>query len=148
MSEIRKVLIRQFDRMWDMLRQAIDNIPDDHWNDENQEWLYSKVAYNIIVTADFYSRDTHEGFDWEKQRIKFKDYSAKEQQLSFLEAIKLKVANRLEKFTVQELMAKDGFHWFYSRLEKFLYLLRHNAHHIGELAHMLRIWRAERVKWT
>ena len=44
-------------------------------------------------------------------------------------------------------MKKDDFGWFESIFEKLVYLLRHNAHHIGELARTLREWDCERIKW-
>jgi hypothetical protein len=48
-----------------------------------------------------------------------------------------------------DLEMNDGFkEWMLNVHVKLLYLLRHNAHHIGELARMLREWDAERVSWV
>ena len=46
-----------------------------------------------------------------------------------------------------ELLNKDNFHWFQSIYEKYLYLLRHDMHHIGELNKALRDWKCTRISW-
>ena len=75
-------------------------------------------------------------------------YPSKEILMKYLNDVKDQVTNYLKEVKFEELLEKDDFKWFGSVFEKLLYLLRHNAHHIGELARMLREWECDKVKWT
>ncbi|MHA1743933.1 MAG: hypothetical protein ACTSV6_06755, partial [Candidatus Heimdallarchaeota archaeon] len=65
----------------------------------------------------------------------------------YLKEIEEKVSTYLKTLSFEQLLEKDGFKWFSSIFEKLLYLLRHTAHHLGELGRMLREWDCKRMKW-
>ena len=149
-------LLSQFSSTWKMLRNAIENVPDEYWYGTTHDWSYSRTLYHIIETQKFYIRDTPEGMEWGKLLIKLNTddkpldevYPPKVILIDFLEKTEIEVTNYIKELTFEKLLEKDDFKWFGSVFEKLLYLLRHNQHHIGELARMLREWDCERVKWT
>ena len=154
MTTINDGLVRQFTSSWKMLRQAIEKVPDDHWFKGTKNWVFARGVFHIIQTADFYLQNTPEGFDW-KKRLGNLDWEtsdpeafpSKDEQLTYLNEIETQISSVLQTMKDVELLDKDGFHWFNSILEKFIYLLRHNMHHIGELGQMLREWEFDKIKW-
>ncbi|MFX1284571.1 MAG: DinB family protein [Promethearchaeota archaeon] len=159
-DNIGLVLSNQFASSWKMLRQAIKNVPDTYWSKEINDWSFSWNIYHIIETADYYKQSTPTGMEWGKRvNINLKADSentikqkkakiTKDQLLGYLEEIEDQVSDLLENSSDEELLGKDEFddgHLII--LEKILYLLRHNMHHIGELNKALRDWQCERIKW-
>jgi hypothetical protein len=156
---ISDILLYQFQDKWRILKQAIEKIPEKKLHNGKGDWTYSWNIYHIIETADFYIRDTHEDMEWgkkarvdwdkdSKEKIKEKKSKiTKEVILNYLEEIDKKVTDVLINLSDEDIMKKDGFYWFDSILGKLIYLLRHNHHHIGELAYALREWDCERIRW-
>ena len=153
-------LLNQFDKNWEMAKIAIYACPEDKWHSGTEDWVYSFTIYHIIETADFYSRDNPEtmnwgkkaGIDWnkdQKEDIEEKKLKiSKEFLLNYLEEIRERIRSLLSETDDNSLLQKDKFHWFDSVFEKLLYLLRHNSHHIGELARTLRDYDCDRIKWN
>lgn len=135
--------------------EAIDNCPDECWYGTDKDWNFSRTVYHIIETQEFYIRNTPEGMVWGKLLVdkENKDtppeeiYPEKAVLLEYLNDIGNQIKDYLKIITKEELLEKDGFKWFSSIFEKLLYLLRHNAHHLGELGRMLREWNCERMHW-
>ena len=148
-------LLTQFNSTWKMLKKAMENIPDEYWYGTDKDWNYSRTVYHIIETQEFYIRTTPEGMIWGKflGDITNKDataeekYPSKEKLQQYLLEIEEKMTDHLKNIKFEELFDKDDFKWFSSVFEKLLYLLRHNAHHLGELGRMLREWECTRMKW-
>jgi uncharacterized damage-inducible protein DinB len=148
-------LLSQFKSTWIMLREAIDKVPEEFWCLTEHDWSYSKTVYHIIETQEFYLRDTPKGMEWgkllKKQETQMKEskesYLSKKVLLEYLEDTKQTIVNYFNIVSYDNLFAKDGFDWFDSVFQKLLYLLRHNAHHLGELGRMLREWECNRMKW-
>jgi hypothetical protein len=152
-------LVKQFNSNWNMLRQAIDKAPIELWS-ETGEWSYSWNVYHIIETAAFYNRDTPEGMEWGKKAgiswendsestiIEKKSEITKEGLIIYLEETKNRISSKLKSLKDPEWLKKDDFAWFDSIMEKYLYSLRHDMHHIGELNKTLRDRECERIKWT
>ena len=160
---VGKILLSQFNSSWKMLHQAIEKVPEDLWSKPGNNWTYSMNTYHIIETADFYSRPweglTAEGMEWGKRAgINWESESkttidervsriTKEDLLVYLEEIIYRISELLESLAENELLERDSFHHHITVLEKLLYLLRHNMHHIGELNKTLRDSESERIKW-
>lgn len=152
-------LARQYHGMWTMLREGIDKIPDDQWKFGRDKWFYSLRVYHIIETVEFYARDTHEGMEWGKRLGKVNwweeispDAAAllvtKKDALKYLAEIEKKITKLFKAYSDEDLLKQDGFHWFSSIFEKFLYCLRHSVFHVGELAFALHGLECERIKWS
>ncbi|MFX0141474.1 MAG: DinB family protein [Candidatus Hodarchaeota archaeon] len=159
-KRVGPILSKEFKNSWCILRQAIENIPDKYWLKSVNDWSFSLTIYHIIETAEFYSRDTPEGMKWGKraginletdsnEMIDRKQANiTKELLLVYLGEIEEQIAKYIENFKDDDLYEKDGFDpHLKSILEKLLYLLRHNMHHIGELNKTLRDWDCQRISW-
>ena len=148
-------LLTQFSSTWKMLKQAIENCPDEYWYGTDKDWNYSRTVYHIIETQEFYIRSTPDGMVWGKLLgdVDNKDlpaetiYPSKGILVGYLDKIEMQITDYLKNIELEELLQKDDFKWFSSVFEKLLYLLRHNAHHLGELGRMLREWDCKRMKW-
>jgi uncharacterized damage-inducible protein DinB len=155
----RSMLLKQFERKWKMLREAIENCPDDKWHEGKDDWIFSNITYHIVETADFYTQEDYEKMNWgrvsgidldkdSKEEIKEKMTKiTKELVSNYLEEMDTTIIKLLKKTSDKDLLKKDSFYWFDSIYEKLIYLLRHNSYHLGELTYMLRECNAERLKW-
>ncbi len=153
---VRNGILKQFASTWKMLRKAIENVPEEYWYRTDKDWTFSYNVYHIIETQEFYMRNDPEGMEWGKllrgaiddEKIpNEKKYPSKEVLIEYSEKMEKEITEFLNKITLEELIQKDGFKWFDSIHDKLLYLLRHNAHHLGELGRMLREWDCERMRW-
>ena len=78
-----------------------------------------------------------------------KYYPSKAVLLEYEGRLEGEISEFISSIDDSDLERDDGFReWLHNVHVKLLYLLRHNAHHIGELARMLREWDAERVSWV
>ncbi|MHA2379475.1 MAG: DinB family protein [Candidatus Thorarchaeota archaeon] len=153
-EQIVDSITRQFASTWDMVRQAIDNIPDEDWRAAHGEWCYATTAFHIVETVDFYSQRSPDGFDWggrfdiaKNGGHQPKNMPSKKELLDYLDEMEKRIVRVLRTPEIP-LRQKDGFHWFESVLEKLLYALRHTVFHTGELALALRTWKCKKLKWT
>lgn len=145
-----------------MLRQGINQISDAKWShgvEGDDKWFYSLRVYHIIETVEFYSRNTHEGMLWGKRlgKVNWWDEVTHEEAanrvtkklvVKYLNDLEQHLLQLFQEFSDEDLLSQDGFHWFASLLEKFLYALRHSSYHIGELTMHLRSQGGERIHWS
>jgi len=149
-------LLEGFSLTWDMLRDAIDQIPDEHWKTGEIEHLApARQIFHIIETADFYARksrgdfprDGRFGTDWDKAHLD--DFPDKETMREYLEEVVEKVEGWL-KGNGEEgvLIAENEFPWTGGTvLSRVLYTLAHCRQHLGEINAELRHRGLPRVKW-
>jgi hypothetical protein len=158
-STLKESLIRQYVASWTMLRAAINNVDDKRWHKGKGKWHFSETAYHIVETIQFYNREDPEGMRWGgRAGFSWDDVKDVETQVlpritkdlvrSYLDDVEEEVRNTIEHMPLRKMDEKDGFHWFGSVFEKYLYLLRHTMHHVGELARTLREWELEPARWT
>jgi len=159
MSSTLKYLKRQFDSSLKMLRQSIDVISDDYWHKSIKGWYYSLNIYHILETMEFYLSSNPKDMKW-GQKAGYDPSSVKEIAKEILPLITkelilqyvVEIQNSLdmiyETMTDSKITLSDGFEWFGSIFEKHLYLLRHNQHHLGELALFVRQYGTSRIEWT
>ncbi|MFW9888962.1 MAG: hypothetical protein ACFFER_12315 [Candidatus Thorarchaeota archaeon] len=161
----------QFHSSWDMLRQAILNVPNEKWSagliGRGEPWVepeemnieyYSYIVLHLIESADFYSRDdTNEmkwgaaigGIDWKNETPQeTASRISKETMLDYSKKIECQLENKLDSLSAKGLLEPDGFSKSYpNRLAKYLSLMRHTMFHIGELARVLRNYDCKRLSW-
>jgi hypothetical protein len=143
-----------------MLQEAIENCPDEFWHFGEDGWIYSWIVYHVIETANFYFHSNPDDMvwgeiseiDWKndtKEEIlsKKKKNITKEEMLNYLGYMREQLAEHLSNSKDNDLLEKDDFHWFGSIFEKYVYLLRHNSLHIGELSYILRTTESKRLEW-
>ncbi|UCG01261.1 MAG: DinB family protein [Candidatus Heimdallarchaeota archaeon] len=158
--KIGPIISKEFQNSWNMLRQAVENISDEFWLTTINEWSFSWTIYHIIETAEFYSHSTPLGMEWgkyaginwevdsEDEINKKKSLITKEVILNYLEDIEKRISNYFTNVTDYDLFDTDGFdNGNLYVIEKMIYLLRHNMHHIGELNKVLRDSNCQRISW-
>ncbi|MHA1907688.1 MAG: hypothetical protein ACW98Y_10375 [Candidatus Thorarchaeota archaeon] len=151
-------LLSQYESTWKMTRAAIGNIPDEIFTLFEKDWSYAITVYHIIETMDFYSRDDPDTMEWGKKagyswdnvndiKEDILPLISRELLLNYLVEMEQKITKFLTSVLEGDFFERDGFHMFESVYQKYLYLLRHNQHHLGELGVTLRRLKAERIKW-
>jgi hypothetical protein len=141
MSEVglRDSLIRQFARSWKMVEEAIRSFSAEEWKTGDVTYLTpARLAYHIVETAEFYSGETADGFSWghrfgcDWESAAPDDLPTQEAVLAYLADARSQVENWLREV---DLFAPDAaFDWTGGcALDRALYLVRHNHHHVGEM---------------
>jgi len=154
MATVGTSLSEQYDRMWDMLRATISRFSVDHWAaGERVELMPAKWAFHIIITVDFYARDTQDGFawdgrykiDWEKPA---QTMPSQQQLLEYLGEVQASMRARLAATADADMMANSVFPWTgKNKAAHFIYTLRHAMYHLGELSMLLRLHGAVETEW-
>ena len=149
-------LLKSFFLTWDMLRDFINKIPDEHWKTGEIEYLVpARQMFHIIETAEFYAGKNPESFpqggrfniNWKKATSE--EFPDKNVMLEYLEDVIEKVEGWLEgHIEASILTAKNMFPWTGSAvIDRALYLLAHCRQHMGEINAELRHRDLSRVKW-
>ena len=149
-------LADQFERMWMMLREAIGNCADEEWKRDAGNWFLipSRLAYHIIETVDFYSRESPEdmpwaerfGVDWETREVeKLPD---REPMLDYLEEIRGSLRGKLRSMSDEAILSGHPFPWTGTTLlERMIYTLRHSMFHLGQIQAELRRRGLKGAEW-
>jgi hypothetical protein len=155
MATIGEALAAQWERGWLMLADALGRFPDDQWRAEpGAEIAPARSALHLVETVDFYRGETPEyawgarfGTDWEGSAVGGLPSAA--DITTWAEEIRAAVDARLRAMSDEEfLAAPNAFYWTgSSRLEHWLYSLRHLQHHLGELHGQLRARGLELEDW-
>ena len=150
MSTATEALADHFSRTWEMLRETIMAFPSDRWRgvDRNGDRYLTPAgqALHTIETAEFYMAGSHEeymfgarfGIDWEDAAPE--TLPSQQDQLAFLDEVARELDERLGTTTDKDLAAAPaGFPWTGpNMLAHWLYVLRHNQHHIAVMNTLLR----------
>ena len=140
-----------------MMDKAMGEIDDDRWLWGVNGWTYANTFYHLIITQEFYIRDSPEGMRWgtlygDKELVETMPseyYPTREVLIEYKETTESKVEEYICSMNDSDLLGSDGFREYLPTiLEKLLYLLRHNSHHIGELALIHRELDLGRIKWV
>jgi len=145
---IGNALADQFERMWVMLREAIENYPDEEWKRDASHWFLipSRLAYHTIETVDYYSRESPEEMRW-AERFGGVDWQTKEAEklpgreamLDYLEEIRGSLRGKLCSMSDEAFLADHAFPWTGATvLERMIYTLRHSMFHLGQIQAELR----------
>jgi len=133
------VLVRQYERSWQMLAEAVNSFPAAEWRAGDVDYLIpARAAYHILEAAEFYASASSFDFpfgyrfdcDWEGAPPD--KLPTQEGVLAYLSEVRPKVEAWLR---TADLMAEDdAFPWPGGTvLDRAHYLVRHNHHHIGEM---------------
>ncbi len=161
-QNLPSILLRQFNHSLKLLSQSIENLDDDQWfqiffQDDDNYWVYAFTVYHILETTDFYTRSSPDGMEWgARGQIDWNSSQPLDQKIqnlskSFMKTYLVEIGEKLShifiEITPPQLYNSDNFPWFPTVLDKYLYLLRHNMMHIGELNRALRELHRPRIKW-
>ena len=133
------VLIRQFERSWRMVEQAVRIFSAEEWRTGDVDYLTpARATYHVLEAAEFYSGKSSEDFDWghrfgcDWEGAERQELPNQEEVLAYLADVRRQVAAWLDE--VDLLATDEAFPWPGGTvLDRALYLLRHNHHHVGEM---------------
>jgi hypothetical protein len=153
---IQESLVDAFRRNWDMYEDLIKNIPNEHWQTGDIEYLIpARLVYHVLETARYYSNPTPKGFVWGKYiGVRWKEAApeqlpTKDQIITYLKEIKDKLTRWLCEMSDSDFLSEQKeFLWTgKTKLGRVIYLLVHCRQHIGEINAELRRRGLARVKW-
>lgn len=164
--DLREILKSQYHAALAMLREAIEQCPDDLWLDDRPKNAFWQVAYHTLFFAHVYMGPDAASFPrWaEHQRdnqnedgipgdpdpasplpLMPRPYT-KDQALRYWAIVDESVDRAVDAL---DLTRPDcGFHWYtMSKLEHQFVSLRHIQHHTAQLADRLRAARNIGIRW-
>jgi len=149
-----------------MLREAIEECPDELWLDTRPTNAFWQVAYHVLFFTHFYlARDAASFEPWAEHRRDSQNEDgipgppdpksalpliprpyAKDQALRYWAIVDGLVDRSVDTMDLNR--HESGFHYRMSKLEHQLVNLRHLAHHTAQLADRLRQANGHGVRWV
>ncbi|MHA2009478.1 MAG: hypothetical protein ACXABO_02565 [Promethearchaeota archaeon] len=158
-TSIGEAIASQYDKIWKMMFDAIDNASDDLWKYFKNSWGYAWNSFHVVEVIFYHTLDDPKAIAWgERANINWE----KDNEVIFVEKM-TKISKELVREFIDEIrdswqtkikekpndyfLSKDDFGDFASNLERHIYSIRHAAHHIGELNKALRDFNNKRITW-
>jgi len=152
-----KALTDHFSRAWDMMLEAANHFPENHWYDAPDERLQpARIVYHVLMgsdrytwlgPADDYLAKRQFSLDWMKAPVQ--EFPCKKDAIRHLEEAKTRTLGWIQHFGPSGLINEKP-HWPWTgscALAQGLYHLRHLQHHLAELAVELRRRGLPAVAW-
>ncbi len=158
-TSIGEAFASQYDKIWEMLLDAIDNASDDLWKYFKNTWRYAWNSFHVVEVIFYFTLDDPKGMSWgERANINWeidndvkslekKAKITKELVREFIDEIRESWHTKIKEKSDDHFLSKDDFGTFASNLERHIYSIRHAAHHIGELNTELRDFNAKTIEW-
>ncbi|HLW20852.1 MAG TPA: DinB family protein [Cyclobacteriaceae bacterium] len=164
---IATILASQYKASLGMLRQAVERVPQEVWNNEDYSNPNWKIAYHVIWGVKFYLGASAENYvpfenaiegaeslggyqDWEnpEEGVIVEGFHTKEELLSFISQLEDELISAINGLPLED---PSGFEWYpYSRLELHINSIRHIQHHTAQIIERLKAkgitgfpWRAD-----
>lgn len=153
---ISESLLEAFSLLWGMYRDAIENIPEEHWRTGEIDYLIpSRLMFHAIETIDGYFSPPG-GFTpgyrfnidkWDTAPPEL--LPSKDQARAYLKEVKEKTESWLGSLYDSDLLSPENeYPWTGSTLlGRALYTLAHSRQHLGEVNAELRRRGLPRIKW-
>jgi hypothetical protein len=145
--DVRSALKSQYHASLAMLRQAIENCPDDLWTSGEHPRNFWRIAYHAMFYADLYLGQNEEAFRrWEKHREDSPclwetppvvEPNTRAEVLEYLDRVDAKVDSVVDALDLDS--QETGFHWYpnMAKLDHEMMNLRHIQGHVGQLSELL-----------
>jgi hypothetical protein len=158
-TSIGEAFASQYDKIWEMLLEAIDNASDDLWKHFKNTWRYAWNSFHVVEVIYYFTLDDPKGINWgERANINWeKDNEieslekmtkiTKELVREFIDEFRDSWRIKIKEKSDDHFLSKDDFGTFVSNLERHIYSIRHAAHHIGELNTALREFNNKTIEW-
>jgi hypothetical protein len=164
---IRAVLRSQYHASLAMLRECIEECPDELWYDEDPENAFWQIAYHALFFAQLYLMPRPEAFEgWvghqadvqhpdgiagpadpESALPLLPDPYSRADALAYWRVCDDLVDRAIEAMDVTS--DESGFRWYpIPKLEHQIVNLRHIQHHAAQLADRLRTSRGIGIRWA
>ena len=156
MSDVPKVIQSQYLAALAMLKQAVENCPDDLWNRESPNRFWH-TAYHALFYTHLYVQPTHDDFTpWNQHRDEARSLHDQDPENPAEPYTRAEVLNYLafcegeikRIVPTLDLDAASGFEWLpFNKLETQFYSIRHIMQHTGELYQQLLEEKIE-LRWV
>ena len=154
-SGVTKSVLEAFTLTWDMYRDAIEEIPEEHWRTGDIAYLTpARLVHHALEAVEFYTGDSEEfkwgnrlGVDWETATPE--QLPTKQQATAYLDEMIERTGSWLMAQTDEEITSRqEVFRWTGGTLlSRALYVMMHCRQHLGEINAELRRRGLKRVKW-
>ncbi len=158
-SVIVKALKKSFKNTIGLMRDTIENADDKKWRQgDHFIQVPAKLAYHNIECLDFYFRpDGMEKFEWGKRfgksywELSNEEQPAQSELIIYLDEITEQIFAHFDTLNDEMLVEPFPSNPEWTRIEQYLYALRHTDHHQGSLAavaDLVGIPEADWDKWA
>ncbi len=158
------ILASQYKASLGMLRQAVERVPEELWNNEDYNNPNWQIAYHVVWGVKFYLGATSESYvafenaiegaeslggsqDWENPDagVVVEGFHTKDELISFISSLEAELLPAIEALPLE---APSGFEWYpYSRLELHVNSIRHIQHHTAQLIERLKAKGIDGFTW-
>ena len=160
---MRKVIVNALKKSYrntmGLVRDTIQNADDEKWRrGEHFIQVPAKLAYHNIECLDFYFRpDGMKQFEWGKRfgrsywQLSSEDQPTQEELITYLDEITERIFTHFDALDDEMLVEPFPNNPEWTRIEQYLYALRHTDHHQGSLAavaDLVGIPEADWDKWV
>ncbi|MBC7235036.1 MAG: DinB family protein [Chloroflexi bacterium] len=137
---ITEAVIRQFERQWKMMQEAIENCPDEEWYKGCTHFMVpARLAFHAIQAADFHLSVAPARYDWGRFGFDWEECEptalpSRVDTLAFLDEVRAKIASKLDELEDRDLAGPDTpTGYFPTMADHLVYVLRHTQYHLGQL---------------
>lgn len=154
-NNISEIIASQYKASLGMLRQALEKVPADQWNNENFNNPTWQIAYHSLWATKFYLGVNPESYipfpkaidgaeslggalDWENPdvNVSIGGFHTKDDLFHFMDALEDDLLQSIEALPLHE---PSGFEWYpYKRLEMHINSIRHIQHHTAQIIERLK----------
>ena len=164
LDTIKELLTNQFEATLCTLKACIDECPEAAWDAPVANLAFCQVVFHTLFFTDCYLGQNVESLREQafhrNHKPFFRDYEElkdRKQKLlydhvsiiTYLEFCRKKVSEALATETAETLSARSGFAWLrFSRVELYVYNIRHIQHHAAQLSLRLRLDANTNIPWV
>ena len=150
---VKEEIKSQYLAALEMLMQAVNQCPEDLWDDRGYKNTVWQIAYHALFYTHLYLQPNEkEATPWVKFKPGYHEMEKRDDPYSkadiaeYFEFCREQVDKQVEAL---DLEAPSGFYWLpFSKLELQLYSIRHLQQHTGELSERLGSARDIEVDWV
>jgi hypothetical protein len=156
---VQAALKNQYHAALAMLKQTIDQCPDDLWTSQGQFPAYWRVAYHTLFFTHFYLQPNVDAFrPWKHARDKCQDLGpvsqstigepySKSQILEYWHVCDTMVDAAVDRLDLDA--PECGFPWYQlPKLDHQINNIRHIQHHAALLSGRLRVAAGADIRWV
>ncbi|MEX0586949.1 MAG: DinB family protein [Pirellulales bacterium] len=164
LDHFKLAIVRQFEAALCMLNACIDRCSDDAWNAPVGNYAFCQVAFHVLFFTDFYlglDEGSFRGQPFHREHEgDFRDYEELVDRppvllyergfiKAYLQHCRSKCAEMIAAETEETVAAPARFpRRNISRMELYVYNLRHLQHHVAQLSLRRRIDAGEDIPWV
>ena len=144
---------RQFGAVHKMLREAIENCPEEAWRTGRSPFFApARLAFHVVQATDFHLSPQPKEFNWNRFELDWEEAPpekllGREALLTYFEEVAAMVNRRLEELGDSGLLGPDYQGFFPTALDHVLYTIRHAQHHTGQINAELKLKELKVARW-